>query len=301
MGKMFRGCGTALVTPFAEDGSVDYAAYEGIVKRQVSEGVDFLVTLATTGETPTLSAAEKRRLMTVTRECCGTLPLIAGVGSNSLEGTLENIRTVCTPELPGLPPTSVPDALLVVVPFYNKPTQEGLYLYFKAVAESSPLPVVIYNVPGRTGANILPSTVLRLAREEKKIIGVKEASGSYSQACEILLGAPEDFRVLSGDDDLTFPMMASGADGVISVASNVAPRVVSEMAKAALSGDFLKARELHLKLFPLFKACFKESNPIPVKAALALMGLCRPHPRLPLSKATEATFDLMSEVLKNLE
>ena len=193
-----------------------------------------------------------------------------------------------------------PEALLVVVPFYNKPTQQGQYEYFKAVASETSLPVIIYNVPGRTGANMLPDTVIRLAEDVPNIKGIKEASGNYSQVSEILRRAPKDFTVLSGDDDMTFAFMATGAHGVISVASNIAPKEVSAMVHALMENDIPSARAMHHKLCPLFKACFVESNPVPAKAALAQMGLMGATVRLPLSEASAATADIMSKVLDEL-
>lgn len=288
---MLKGCGTALVTPFFADGSVDYEGYAALVDRQVAGGVDFLVPLATTGETPTLSNQEKVEIFKLVKQHAGGLPLVVGVGSNSLPGTLANIDLLAPLK---------PDYLLVVVPFYNKPTQQGQYDYFKAVAEATSIPIIIYNVPGRTGANMLPATVLRLAREVPGIVGIKEASGKYDQVSEILSGAPKDFSVLSGDDDMTLAFMATGAHGVISVASNIAPKEVSNMTRAMLRGHLEEARVLHHRLFPLFKACFVESNPVPAKAALSLLGVTGATVRLPLSDASEATFDLMQKVLDDL-
>ena len=286
-----QGCGTALVTPFTQSGEVDYPAYINLVKRQVENGVDFLVPLATTGETPTLSAEEKQKIFALTKEHCGGLPLVAGCGSNSLPATIENIRNL---EAWGA------DALLVVVPFYNKPTQEGQYQYFKAVAEATEKPIVVYNVPGRTGANMSADTIIRLADEFENIIATKEASGNYSQVSDIIRRAPAGFSVLSGDDDMTFALMATGGHGVISVASNIAPAEVSSMTRAMIEGDVNTARELHHRLFPLFKACFVESNPIPVKAGMASMGLMEKYVRLPLSVASEKTENVMSEVIREL-
>ena len=286
-----QGCGTALVTPFTQSGEVDYPAYINLVKRQVENGVDFLVPLATTGETPTLSAEEKQKIFALTKEHCGGLPLVAGCGSNSLPATIENIRNL---EAWGT------DALLVVVPFYNKPTQEGQYQYFKAVAEATEKPIVVYNVPGRTGANMSADTIIRLADEFENIIATKEASGNYSQVSDIIRRAPAGFSVLSGDDDMTFALMATGGHGVISVASNLAPAEVSSMTRAMIEGDVNTARELHHRLFPLFKACFVESNPIPVKAGMASMGLMEKCVRLPLSDASEKTENVMSEVIREL-
>ena len=287
----FEGCGTALVTPFTEDYKVDYDAYAASVDRQVKAGVHFLVPLATTGETPTLNAEEKKKLLRITRERIGDMPLLAGCGTNSLDGTLANMELL---EDCGA------DAWLIVVPYYNKPTQEGQYRYFKAVAENSTKPIVIYNVPGRTGANMEAGTVIRLAEDCPKIVGIKEASGRYDQVSEIIRRAPGSFSVLSGDDDMTLAFMATGGQGVISVASNVAPAEVSAMCSAMLEGDLKTARGLHHRLFPLFKGCFAESNPVPVKAAMSLLGLMTDRVRLPLSEATEGTKQLMSKIIAEL-
>ena len=288
---VLQGCGTALVTPFTADGAVDYEAYAELVDRQVAAGVHFLVPLATTGETPTLSQEEKVAIFQTVKAHAKGRPLLVGVGVNSLPDTLANIRL--------LEPLG-PDALLVVVPYYNKPTQQGQYEYFKAMAAATSLPVIIYNVPGRTGANMLPDTVLRLAQDVPNIRGIKEASGKYDQVSEILRRAPEGFTVLSGDDDMTLAFMATGAHGVISVASNVAPKEVTEMVEAAMKGDYAAARVLHHRLFPLFKACFVESNPIPAKAALSLLGQMRATVRLPLAEASDQTKELMQKVLQDL-
>lgn len=291
MSKLYlKGCGTALVTPF-RDGSVDYEAYRTCVARQVNAGVDFLVALATTGETPTLSVEEKLRLLDITREEAGGLPVVVGCGTNSVSGTMDNMRLLGSHGA---------DAYLVVVPYYNKPTQEGQYRYFRAVSEAADKPVVIYNVPGRTGANMTAETALRLAADCPNIIGTKEASGNYAQVSEIIRRAPEGFSVLSGDDDMTLALMATGGQGVISVASNVAPSEVKALTDAVLDGNLLKARELHHKLFPLFRNCFIESNPIPVKAAMACLGLMSPEVRLPLSEATESTKSIIAETLEEL-
>lgn len=283
-----KGCGTALVTPFTTDGEVDYEAYAALIERQVEGGVDFLVPLATTGETPTLSSEEKVALLKLTYGLAARKPLLVGCGSNSVAGTLANMKLLDGPEV---------SAWLVVVPFYNKPTQEGQFLYFKAIAEASDKPIVIYNVPGRTGANMTAATCLRLAREVPGIIGIKEASGKYDQIAEILKDAPEGFSVLSGDDDMTLDIMRIGAAGVISVASNLLPGKLAQMTSLALSGDFDAAAEVDEELKPLYKACFVESNPIPVKAGLAELGLCTDVMRLPLSTATASTHELMKSIL----
>ena len=288
---LLHGCGTALVTPFLPDGGVDYTAYARLVDRQVRSVVHFLVPLATTGETPALSQEEKVEIYKVVKKHAGKLPLVPGVGVNCMADTLANIRL--------LEPFN-PDAFLVVVPYYNKPTQRGHYEYFKAVAGSTDVPIIVYNVPGRTGANMLPDTLISLANDVKNIVGVKEASGNYSQVSEIVRRAPEGFSVLSGDDDMTLAFMATGANGVVSVASNIAPAEVTAMVEALMADDMPKAREIHHKLFPLFKACFVESNPIPAKAALNILGEMYDTVRLPLANASQQTRDLMSNVLVDL-
>ena len=285
----FRGCGTALITPF-KDGAVDYDAFAALVDRQVAAGIDFLVPLGTTGETPCLTDEEKIKLLRLTKERAGDLPVMAGVGTNSLEHTIENIRL--------LEPHGV-DAFLVVVPYYNKPPQEGMYQYFKAVAESTSKPVVLYNVPGRTGSNMTSETTLRLAQIDN-IIAIKEASSNRGQILEIIQGRPEGFWVLSGNDDETYPLMKEGADGIISVASNIAPEPCVKLAHAMMEGKVEKAAMYHEKLLPLFRNCFVESNPIPAKAALAAMGLISNECRLPLVPAQQKTYDLMVETIKPL-
>ena len=285
----FRGCGTALITPF-RNGAVDYDAFAALVKRQVAGGIDFLVPLGTTGETPCLSDEEKIRILHVTGEHAAGLPVIAGVGTNSLEHTIANIKL--------LEPHGV-DAFLVVVPYYNKPPQEGMYRYYKAVAESTTKPIILYNVPGRTGANMTAETTLRLAQIDN-IIAIKEASSNRGQILEIIHNRPEGFLVLSGNDDETYPLMKEGADGVISVASNIAPESCSALAHAMLEGKVEKAAMYHEKLSPLFRNCFVESNPIPAKAGLAAMGLIANELRLPLVPCQQKTYDLMVETIKEL-
>ena len=287
---LFFGCGTALVTPF-RGGEVDYEAYAALVDRQVAAGADFLVALATTGETPTLSAQEKVRLLQITREHCAGLPVMAGCGTNSVPGTLANMQL--------LAPCN-PDAWLVVVPYYNKPNQEGMYRYFKTVAAATDKPVVMYNVPGRTGANMEADTCVRIARDVPNIIATKEASGKVDQVFRILENAPDGFSVLSGDDDITLTLMEKGAAGVVSVASNVNPSGVSKMTSLALAGKWEEAREVDNALKPLYKACFVESSPIPAKAALSLMGLCSNEMRLPLVEASQSTVSLMAGLIQDV-
>lgn len=283
---LFRGAGPALVTPFKPDGSVDYDAYERLVRRQVEGGADFLVALATSAEAPVLSAEEKLKLLALTRKNAAGLPIIVGAGSNSIPGTKANMELL-----------KDADAWLIVVPFYNKPTQEGMFLYYKAICESTDKPVIIYNVPGRTGANMLPETALRLAREVPGIVGTKEASGKFDQIKQIIDGAPEGFSILSGDDDMTYDIIAAGGHGVVSVAQNVLPKPVAEMTHLALEGRLSEAAALNARLQPLFKGCFVESNPIPAKAALAQLGLCSKTMRLPLTDATPATENTIQEIL----
>ena len=286
----FKGLATALVTPFV-DGEVDWKAFRNLVRRQVEAGVDFLVPLGSTAETPCLTDAEKVKLLEIAREESNGLPIVAGAGSNSLTATVRNMRL-----LDG----HGADAYLIVVPFYNKPTQEGLYQYFKAVAEETDRQVILYNVPGRTGTNMKTETTLRLA-EIPNITAVKEASGNLAQIIDIKRQAPEGFAVLSGNDDQTLPLMACGADGVISVASNVAPEQMKALTRAVAASDLKEAIRLNNSLMPLYHACFVESNPIPAKAALSLMGLCRDEMRLPLLPATGGTRTLLADVLRKLQ
>lgn len=286
----FKGLATALVTPFV-DGEVDWKAFRNLVRRQVEAGVDFLVPLGSTAETPCLTDAEKVKILEIAREESNGLPIVAGAGSNSLTATVQNMRL-----LDG----HGADAYLIVVPFYNKPTQEGLYQYFKAVAEETDRQVILYNVPGRTGTNMKTETTLRLA-EIPNITAVKEASGDLAQIIDIKRQAPEGFTVLSGNDDQTLPLMACGADGVISVASNMAPKQMKALTRAVAASDLKEAIRLNNILMPLYHACFVESNPISAKAALSLMGLCRDEMRLPLLPATEGTRTLLADVLRKLE
>lgn len=286
----FKGLATALVTPFV-DGEVDWKAFRNLVRRQVEAGVDFLVPLGSTAETPCLTDAEKVKILEIAREESNGLPIVAGAGSNSLTATVQNMRL-----LDG----HGADAYLIVVPFYNKPTQEGLYQYFKAVAEETDRQVILYNVPGRTGTNMKTETTLRLA-EIPNITAVKEASGDIAQIIDIKRQVPANFTVLSGNDDQTLPLMACGADGVISVASNVAPKQMKALTRAVAASDLKEAIRLNNSLMPLYHACFVESNPIPAKAALSLMGLCRDEMRLPLLPATGGTRTLLADVLRKLE
>ena len=288
---MFKGCGTALVTPFS-GGYVNLDRFASLVDRQVEAGVDFLVPLGTTGETPCLSEEERLQLLVTAKEHSAGRPVMVGVGTNSLDATLRNIRQI---ENYGA------DAFLVVVPYYNKPTQQGQYEYFRAIAEASSKSIVIYNVPGRTGVNMTAETCLRLAEEVENIVAVKEASGNYAQISEIIRNRPEGFSVLSGNDNETLSLMATGADGVISVASNLVPAEMTALVRAMQEGCLDEARRLNFRLMPLFKGCFIESNPIPVKAGMASLGLLEDSLRLPLTSASAATKAAMEEILKDLD
>ncbi|MBI3299971.1 MAG: 4-hydroxy-tetrahydrodipicolinate synthase [Elusimicrobia bacterium] len=271
---------TALITPF-KDGGLDEAALRGLVRFQLKNGTSGLVPCGSTGEAATLHGGEYRRVIELTAaEARGRVPVIAGVGSND---TAKAVALAREARAAGA------DALLVLVPYYNKPTQEGMFRHFSAVARAVPLPVVAYNIPGRTGVNMAPATLARIARALPSVVAVKEASGSLDQVSETLSMCPKGFTVLSGDDSLTVPMMAVGAKGVISVLSNVLPKESALMVKAALAGDYKAAAARHLALFPLVKALFAETNPIPVKAAAELMGLCSGALRLPLTPAVPAT------------
>ena len=283
------GCGTALITPF-KNGEVDYEAFAATVDRQVEAGIDFLVPLGTTGETPCLEDEERIKVLQIAKEHSKGLPVVVGGGTNSLQHTIRSMKM--------LEPYGV-DAFLIVVPYYNKPTQEGQYQYFKAVAESTDKPIVLYNVPGRTGVNMTAETCLRLA-QIPNVVAVKEASGNREQIEAILAGAPEGFQVLSGNDDDTLWMMQKGGAGIISVASNVAPAILAEFTTAIRNGEMEKAEELNAKLTPLFNNCFVESNPIPAKAAMHAMGLIENELRLPLVPAQQSTYDLMVETIRPL-
>jgi 4-hydroxy-tetrahydrodipicolinate synthase len=289
-----RGCATALVTPFKADGAVDVERFRALVERQLAGGVQVLVPCGTTGESATMTEEEDREVIRLTIETAHGAGgrVIAGTGSNSTSAAIEYSRAARD---------AGADAVLVVAPFYNKPTQAGLFAHFRAVAEAlGDLPVVIYNVPGRTSSNIAAATTLRLAREVGNIVAVKEASGNLSQIMEILRDRPEHFRVLSGDDAVTLPLMALGAEGVISVVANETPDLMSQLVNLALAGEWERARELHFRLLPLMEANFIESSPGPVKAAMASMDLLEENLRLPLVPVEEKTRERMRELLAEL-
>ena len=273
MSLEIKGCGTALVTPFRRDGSLDVPVLRRLVQFQLREGIDFLVPCGTTGEAPTLEHDEYLDVIrVVVEEARGKVPVVAGAGGNSTRKVVDVVREIR--------PIGV-QAILSVAPYYNKPPQEGLYQHFKTIAESTDLPVILYNVPGRTSSNIEPATVARLSKIPN-IVGVKEASGSIVQQMEVLTAVERGFRVLSGDDAFTFPLMALGGVGVISVVSNEAPGAMTRLARLLLEGGYDDARKLNAKLLPLMQVNFIETNPIPVKAALSMMGMIEEVYRLPL-------------------
>ena len=291
MRSPFTGCGTALVTPFTRDGAVDQAAVRRLGRRQIDAGVHFLVPVGTTGESPTLTLEERARIVEIiVEEANGQVPILAGAGGYDTRETIHAAARMMQAGAHGL---------LSVTPYYNKPTQEGLFQHYRAIAESTSLPIIVYNVPGRTGCNIEPATVARLA-SISNVIGIKEASGNMTQMCEVCRLAPEGFLVLSGDDAVTLPLMAVGGCGVISVVSNEVPAEMSQMVEAAERGDFQAARVLHARLLPLMQINFVESSPGPVKAAMASMGLLEEVYRLPLVSPRAESKDKIGKVLKDL-
>jgi 4-hydroxy-tetrahydrodipicolinate synthase len=285
---MFSGAFTALVTPF-RNGEVDVEALENLVEFQIGQGIHGLVPCGTTGETPSMSEAEDRLVIgTVVRVAGGRVPVIAGTGSNSTDMAIKYTKMA---EEEGA------DGSLQVSPYYNKPTQEGLYRHFAAIAESTSLPIILYNIPGRTSISISAETTARLA-EIPNIVGTKEATHSMDMASDIRRLCGEDFDILSGDDSLTLPLMSLGGRGVISVAANVAPAVVSDMVNALLEGDFERGRELHYDLLPLCRALFIETNPIPVKTAASILGLCSDEMRLPMIPLAGENLDTLRRVME---
>jgi 4-hydroxy-tetrahydrodipicolinate synthase len=290
MAQSFKGSGVALVTPFAKDGSIDEPALRRLVKRQVEAGIDVLVPCGTTGESATLDAAEQRRVIELTLAEAGRVPVLAGAGTNDTRTAVEKSKAAAALGA---------DGILSVGPYYNKPTPEGYYRHFATIADAVSVPVVVYNVPGRTGSNIDVKTLLRLAGHGN-IRAVKEASGSLGQIMEILRDRPPGFEVLSGDDAFTLAVMAHGGDGVISVAANQVPGPLHDLVAACARGDFAEGRRIHDRLLRLMTLNFAESNPVPVKASLALLGLCEEVYRLPLCPPTESTREALRGALREL-
>lgn len=290
--NIFKGLGIALITPFKSDHSVDYDSLKRLVEYQIQNGADFFCILATTGETPCLSFDEKQEIKNFVVELNhGRLPILMGCGGNNTAAIVEEVRTT---NWSGI------DGILSVCPYYNKPSQEGLYQHFKAIAAASPLPIVLYNVPGRTGINLKAETTLRLARDCENIVGIKEASGSLEQVDEIIKGKPSRFDVISGDDALTFPMIASGAAGVISVIGNALPKEFSRMIRYEFRGEYEPARKIHHRFTELYSLLFVDGNPAGVKALLHEMGFIENELRLPLVPTRITTMQKMAAILKEL-
>ena len=292
MATMFTGVGTALVTPFTKSGDLDEQAVRRLGRRQIDGGIDFLVPCGTTGESPTLTDAERSRIVEIlVDEAGGRVPVLAGAGGYNTNEVIHQAEQMRAAGASGL---------LSVTPYYNRPTQEGLYQHYRAIAESTPLPIVVYNVPGRTGSNVEPATLARLAALPN-IVGVKEASGNVTQMCEVCRAVPPEFLVLSGDDILTLPLMSVGGHGVISVVSNQIPAEMVRMVKAAARNDFAAARAIHARILPLMQINFVETNPIPVKAAMAAMGLLEEVYRLPMCAPKPESREKIVGVLKQLD
>jgi 4-hydroxy-tetrahydrodipicolinate synthase len=291
--EMLKGTGVALVTPFHNYGTIDFTALGNLVKYVIKGGADFLVALGTTSEAPVLSTDEKTAVLNHIKEVNkGRLPLIVGVGGNNTQCIVDSLKSM---DADGI------DGILSVAPYYNKPNQKGMYYHFKSIATASPVPVILYNVPGRTSSNLTAETTLRLAEEFENIKGVKEASGDLSQIMQIIKNRPAGFSVLSGDDALTYSMMALGSDGVISVVANAFPKQFSEMIRYSLTGDYDAARKIHYELLEIMEALFEDGNPAGVKAALNSMGLMGNNLRLPLVKANKATYSKIAALSSKLQ
>ena len=291
--NIFKGLGIALVTPFKSDGSVDYESLTRLVEYQLDNGADFLCILATTGETPCLTADEKKKIKELVISLAkGRVPILMGCGGNNTAAVIEELKTS---DWHGI------DGVLSVCPYYNKPSQEGLYQHFKSIAAATKLPVVLYNVPGRTGVNLQASTTVRLAKDCPNIVAIKEASGSLEQVDEIIKNKPDDFDVISGDDSLTFPMISCGAVGVISVIGNALPKEFSKMIRLEFRGEYEGARKIHPKFTDLFSLLFVDGNPAGVKAMLHEMGMIENVLRLPLVPTRISTLQKMSEIMKELK
>jgi len=293
MNNIFRGLGIALITPFTEDGAVDYESLTRLIDYQLDNGADFFCILATTGETPCLSLAEKAQIKSaIVRQVDGRVPILMGCGGNNTAAVVEELKNG---DFSGI------DGILSVCPYYNKPSQEGLYQHFKAIAAATELPVVLYNVPGRTGINLKPETTCRLAKDCKNIVAIKEASGSLEQVDEIIKYKPNDFEVISGDDALTFPMIACGAVGVISVIGNALPKEFSRMIRLEFNGEFEAAQKIHHKFTDLYSLLFVDGNPAGVKALLTEMGFIKNQLRLPLVPTRVTTLQKISSIIKELK
>ena len=289
----FRGTGVAIVTPFHKSGAIDFESFGKIIEHIIRGGVEFVVVLGTTGESPTLSRQEKKALVEFAVDKVNKrIPVVVGIGGNC---TSEVVLAIHSMPMKGV------DGILSVCPYYNKPTQEGIYLHFKTIAEASPVPVILYTVPGRTSSNIAAETTLRLAADCPNIVGIKEASGNFDQIFHVLKNRPKDFLVLSGDDALTLPLLSAGADGVISVVANAYPDVFSDMVRNGLKGDFKKARAGHFKLLGFMNALFMDGSPGGIKAALEVKKLCRNELRLPLTGVKKEVYQHIRTLVQQIE
>ncbi len=288
----FTGLGIALITPFKEDESIDYDALGRLLDYQLQNSIDYLVVLGTTAETPTLSETEKKEVLKFVQEKVnGRVPIVLGCGGNNTRGI---VNTLQHDDFTGI------DAILSVVPYYNKPSQEGMYQHYKAISEASPVPVILYNVPGRTGVNMLPDTTIRIAREFDNVIAIKEACGNMDQINDIIKRKPKDFMVISGDDGITYPLITMGASGVISVIGNAFPKEFGRMVRLALRGEYEQAREIHHRFTDLFDLLFVDGNPAGAKCMLSLMGYIQNKLRLPLVPTRTVTYEKIRDVLKGL-
>lgn len=292
MKSILRGTGVALITPFKEDFSVDFESIRLLVEQQIEGGTDYIVALGTTAETPAMSFPERKQILqTVVDAVNGRVPVVAGIGCNNPLEVIEQIQLFDLKSV---------SAILSVAPYYNKPTQQGLIAHYKMIAKESPLPLILYNVPGRTGVNIEASTVLTLAKQHSNIVAVKEASGRFEQIMRIMAEKPADFSVISGDDQITLPLIACGLDGVISVVSNAYPKEMSQMVRLAISGDYSAARILHYRLLPVMRACFAEGSPSGVKTFLEAQGRANARVRLPLAPVSAELREQIHEIVKTL-
>ncbi|MEZ5017237.1 MAG: 4-hydroxy-tetrahydrodipicolinate synthase [Flavipsychrobacter sp.] len=291
MAHQFGGSGVALVTPFLDDSTIDYNGLEKLINHVIDGGINFLVALGSTGETPTLSKEEQQQVLSfVVEKCNGRVPVVCGIAGNNTAEVVNNVKSY---DLTGVA------GILSASPHYNKPSQEGIYLHFKAIAEATDKDIILYNVPGRTGGNMLPATVLRLANDFKNIVAIKEASGNLGQCMEIVKDKPAHFAVLSGDDDLILPQMSIGMEGVISVAANYFTKDFTTMVNAGLAGDFTTARTIHYKLIDGIRLLFADGNPAGIKCVLSQNGICQENLRLPLTPVTDATREKIKQYLQN--
>jgi len=293
MQTKLKGTGVAMVTPFRDDDSIDFNALKKLTEHIVNGGVEFLVVMGTTGENPTLSIQEQEAVLNYVAEVSEKkLPIVFGIGGNNTQAVINRIKQTDFTNI---------DAILSATPYYNKPTQKGLYIHYKSIASASPVPIILYNVPGRTSVNLLPETTVKLANDFENIIAVKEASGNLNQVMQILKNKPEDFIVLSGDDTYTLPYVSLGMNGVISVTANAFPKQFSDMVRAALKHDIKTAQHLHYKLLDLTNALFSEGNPGGVKAALEILGICKKYVRLPLASVSRETHSLIEDLMKEIK